>query len=174
MTNSRPMTDYSPRRRALLKAAALSAASAAITPAILTGSAQAAQAAKVSAIPSASLYPAKAFAQTTEAKALRLMYGAMPTAAATVKMTAPDIAENGAVVPVGVDTSLPNVTAVALLALNNPFTMAAAYQIPPGTDPRISSRLKLAKTTQVVAVVKSGDKLFSTAKPVKVTLGGCG
>ena len=162
------MPNYSPRRRTLLKGAALSAATAAIAPAMLSASAHAAS------MPSASAYPAKAFAQTTEEAAMKLMYGTMPSHSAQVKMNAPDIAENGAVVPVSVDTKLANVTSVALLSINNPFTMAAAYDIPPGTNPAISSRLKLAKTTKVVAIVKSNGKLFSTSKSVKVTLGGCG
>ncbi len=168
MTHIPSMTKFSPRRREVLLGAAAGAAALAVAPGGLTGIAQAAD------VADAASYPAKAFAQTTETAALKMMYGAAPAHSADVKMGAPDIAENGAVVPVTVDSSLPSVTAVALLAIDNPFTMAAAYKIQAGTNPGISSRLKLAKTTKVVAVVQSGGKLYSTSKPVKVTLGGCG
>ncbi|HEX7389482.1 MAG TPA: thiosulfate oxidation carrier protein SoxY [Acidiphilium sp.] len=122
----------------------------------------------------AAIYPTKAFAQKSEAAALQALFGKTPVPSAKVTMDAPDIAENGAVVPVAVDSSLPDVTMVALLAEDNPFTLACAYKIPPGTSPAISSRLKLAKTTKVVAVTESGGKLYSTDKQIKVTLGGCG
>ncbi len=168
MTKTLSMMERSPRRREVLLGAAAGAAAFVVAPAVLTGTAQAAVTADAAA------YPAKAFAQTTEAGALKIMYGGAPTHSAAVKMNAPDIAENGAVVPVTIDTSMANVTSVALLAIDNPFTMAAAYKIPVGTNPGISSRLKLAKTTKVVSVVQSGGKLYSASKPVKVTLGGCG
>jgi sulfur-oxidizing protein SoxY len=58
--------------------------------------------------------------------------------------------------------------------LENPFTLAAAYKIPEGTTASVSNRLKMAKTTKVVAVVESGGKLYSATKEVKVTVGGCG
>ena len=63
---------------------------------------------------------------------------------------------------------------IAILVPENPFTLAAAYKIPAGTDAMVASRLKMAKTSKVIAVVESGGKLYSATKEVKVTVGGCG
>lgn len=119
-------------------------------------------------------WPQDAFRQKSEADALKALYGKSAEASDKVSLDAPEIAENGAVVPISVDTKLPNVTAVAVLVLENPFTLAAAYRIPQGTQPAVASRLKMAKTTKVVAVVESDGKLYSATKEVKVTVGGCG
>ena len=89
-------------------------------------------------------------------------------------LDAPEIAENGAVVPIAVASTLPNVTGIAILVLENPNVLAAAYKIPAGTQASVSNRLKMAKTTKVLAVVESGGKLYSATKEVKVTVGGCG
>jgi len=91
-----------------------------------------------------------------------------------VKLDAPEIAENGAVVPVAVSSSLPDVTSIAILVTENPNTLAAAYRILPGAAPSVSNRLKMAKTSNVIAVVEAGGKLYSATKEVKVTVGGCG
>jgi sulfur-oxidizing protein SoxY len=56
----------------------------------------------------------------------------------------------------------------------NPYVLAASYKIPAGTNAAVSNRLKMAKTSQVVAVVESDGKLYSASKEVKVTVGGCG
>jgi sulfur-oxidizing protein SoxY len=158
------------RRREVLKGAALGGA----TLLLALGMADAADASKDMVLAKASIYPKQAFAQTTEAKALKALYGKTPMKSSNVKLGAPDIAENGAVVPISVDANLPKVTSISILALDNPFTLTASYKIPPGTDPAISSRIKLAKTTKVIAVVESDGKLYSASKQVKVTLGGCG
>ncbi|MCF3945231.1 thiosulfate oxidation carrier protein SoxY [Acidiphilium iwatense] len=156
----------SPRRREVLAGAAAGTAAMLIPPV--------ASAASDAGAAQASIYPARAFAQTSEAAALQAMFGKTPAHSSEVRMSAPDIAENGAVVPVAVDANLPDVTTIAIMAIDNPFTMAAAYKIPAGTSTAISSRIKLAKTTKVVTVVESAGKLYSTSKQVKVTLGGCG
>lgn len=119
-------------------------------------------------------WPQDAFKQKTEADALKALYGKSAEASDKVSLDAPEIAENGAVVPIAVNSSLPNVTGVAILVLENPYTLAAAYKIPEGTQPAVASRFKMAKTTKVIAVVESGGKLFSASKEVKVTVGGCG
>ena len=63
---------------------------------------------------------------------------------------------------------------LAILVLDNPYTLAAAYKIPDGTEAAVASRLKMAKTSKVVAVVQSNGKLYTATKEVKVTVGGCG
>ncbi len=119
-------------------------------------------------------WPADAFKQKSEADALKALYGKSAEASDKVNLDAPEIAENGAVVPIAITSMLPNVTGIAILVLENPFTLAAAYKIPEGTQAAAASRLKMAKTTKVVAVVESGGKLYSATKEVKVTVGGCG
>jgi sulfur-oxidizing protein SoxY len=119
-------------------------------------------------------WPADAFKQKSEADALKALYGKSAEASDKVNLDAPEIAENGAVVPIAVTSSLPKVTGIAILVLNNPNVLAAAYKIPEGTEAEVSNRLKMAKTSKVVAVVESNGKLYSAAKEVKVTVGGCG
>jgi len=119
-------------------------------------------------------WPADAFKLKSEADTLKALYGKSAEASDKVSLDAPEIAENGAVVPIAVASTLPNVTGIAILVLENPNVLAAAYKIPAGTQASVSNRLKMAKTTKVLAVVESGGKLYSATKEVKVTVGGCG
>lgn len=91
-----------------------------------------------------------------------------------ITIKAPDIAENGAVVPVSVTTDIPNVESIAILAEKNANPLVANFILGPGTEGYISTRIKMGKTGSVIAVVKAGGKLTSTGKEVKVTIGGCG
>ena len=86
----------------------------------------------------------------------------------------PEIAENGAVVPVGVASKLPKTEAIAILVEKNPNMLAAVFDIPPGTEPSITTRLKMAQTSNVYALVKADGRFYVAAKEIKVTLGGCG
>jgi len=119
-------------------------------------------------------WPGDAFKQKSEADALKALYGKSAQASDKVSLDAPEIAENGAVVPIAVTSTLPKVTGIAILVLENPNVLAAAYKIPEGTQASVSNRIKMAKTSKVVAVVESGGKLYSATKEVKVTVGGCG
>jgi len=89
-------------------------------------------------------------------------------------VVSPDIAENGAVVPVGATSKLPNTTEIYLIVEKNPTPLSAAFFIPAGTAADVQTRLKMGQSTNVVAVVKADGKLFSATKETKVTLGGCG
>jgi sulfur-oxidizing protein SoxY len=100
--------------------------------------------------------------------------GGTPAESADIAITAPDIAENGAVVPVGVTSKIPNTQAVYILVEKNPNMMAAGFNIPQGTEPNVTTRIKMGQTSNVYAVVKAGDKYYVASKEVKVTLGGCG
>ena len=122
----------------------------------------------------AKAWPEKAFSAKGEAEALKVLYGKTGEPSDKVNLDAPEIAENGAVVPIAVASTLPNVTGIAILVLENPNTLAAAYKIPEGTEASVASRLKMAKTSKVMAVVESGGKLYTATKEVKVTVGGCG
>ncbi len=119
-------------------------------------------------------YPEEAFKQKNDADAIKALYGKAAEASDKVKLDAPEIAENGAVVPISVTTTLEGVTSISFFVSENPNALAASYQIPEGTLPSIANRLKMAKTTNVIAVVEAGGKLYSASKEVKVTVGGCG
>jgi len=119
-------------------------------------------------------YPEDAFKQKSDADAIKALYGRTAEASDKVKLDAPEIAENGAVVPIAVTTTLADVTSISFLVSENPNALAASYVIPAGTMPVIANRLKMAKTCNVIAIVESGGKLYSVTKEVKVTVGGCG
>jgi len=119
-------------------------------------------------------YPEDAFKQKGDADAIKALFGKPHEASDKVKLDAPEIAENGGVVPISVTTTLTEVTSIAFLVSENPNALAASYQIPAGTVPAVANRLKMAKTTNVTAIVEAGGKLYSATKEVKVTVGGCG
>ena len=92
-----------------------------------------------------------------------------------IAITAPDIAENGAVVPVAITSKIPNTQAISIVAEKNPFPLVATFDVSPAMEPYASLRLKLGQTSNVRAIVKTADgKFYTTAKEVKVTVGGCG
>ena len=119
-------------------------------------------------------YPEDAFKQKSDADAIKTLYGKTAEASDKVKLDAPEIAENGAVVPVAVTTTLADVTSISFLVAENPVALIASYKIPAGTVPAIANRIKMAKTSNVIVLVEAGGKLYSAAKEVKVTVGGCG
>jgi len=129
---------------------------------------------KVARAADAAQWPKDAFTQKSEAEAIKALYGKEAEASDKVKLDAPEIAENGAVVPISVSSTLPDVTSIAVMVTENPFPLAASYKIPPGTLAMVSNRLKMAKTSKVVALVESNGKIYSATKEVKVTVGGCG
>jgi len=91
-----------------------------------------------------------------------------------VMLKIPDIAENGAVVPVTVSTDLADVESISVVVLNNPTPLAALFVMSAQSVPDISVRIKMGESSAVQAIVKAGGKLYSTSKEVKVTIGGCG
>ncbi|RXH42371.1 thiosulfate oxidation carrier protein SoxY [Bradyrhizobium zhanjiangense] len=119
-------------------------------------------------------YPEEAFKQKSEADAIKALYGKAAEPSDKVKLDAPEIAENGGVVPVSVTTTLDKVTSISFFVAENPFALAASYKIADGTIPGVANRLKMAKTTKLVAIVEADGKLYSATKEVKVTVGGCG
>jgi sulfur-oxidizing protein SoxY len=119
-------------------------------------------------------YPEDAFKAKSDTDAIKSLYGKTAEPSDKVKLDAPEIAENGAVVPISVSSSLADVTSISILVADNPNALAASYKIPAGTLPSVANRLKMAKTTNVIAIVEAGGKLYSATKEVKVTVGGCG
>src|SRR5690349_17378012 len=106
-------------------------------------------------------YPEEAFKQKNEADAIKALYGKTAEPSDKVKLDAPEIAENGGVVPVSVTTTLDKVSSISFFVTENPYALAASYRIPEGTIPAVANRLKMAKTTDVVAIVEADGKLYS-------------
>lgn len=89
-----------------------------------------------------------------------------------IYLKAPEIAENGQVVPVTVKTSLPAEN-ISILASNNPLPLTSSFDIKPGTSGFIATRIKMSKAADLIVIVKANGKLYKTQKPVKVTMSGC-
>jgi sulfur-oxidizing protein SoxY len=98
-----------------------------------------------------------------------------PVESKDVTLTAPDIAENGAVVPIAASTALPGAKSIAFLIEKNPTTLAGVFEFSDAVDAAVSTRVKMAQTSNVyaVALLPDGRALYAK-KEVKVTLGGCG
>jgi sulfur-oxidizing protein SoxY len=86
----------------------------------------------------------------------------------------PEIAENGAAVQVSVTSAVPKTQAIAIVIEKNPGPLAAQFEVPPGTDPSIVTRFKMAQTSNVHAIVKADGKYFVSTREIRVTFGGCG
>ncbi len=123
----------------------------------------------------AAAWPEAAFRQKGIADALRELYGtAEPTPSADVTLKAPEIAQDGRVVPVTVDTTLGGVESISILVEKNPVPLVATFEIGANVTPIVETRIKMGQTSMVMAVVKTASGLFSATKDVKVTIGGCG
>jgi sulfur-oxidizing protein SoxY len=120
-------------------------------------------------------WPGTAFSATGVEASLKELYGSDAASdSSAIKLQAPDIAENGAVVPVTVDSSIANAESISIFVAKNPQPLTSSYALGSGTAAYVSTRIKMGKTSDVVAVVKAGGKLYSAKKEVKVTIGGCG
>ena len=123
----------------------------------------------------AAAWPEKAFSLTTADAAMSELLGSdQPIPSDQISLKAPEIAENGAVVPLKIKTTLENVQSISIVVENNPRPLAATIEILPGTLTEFSSRIKMGETSDVMVVVKTDSGLFSASKHVKVTIGGCG
>jgi sulfur-oxidizing protein SoxY len=106
---------------------------------------------------------------------LKALGGAKPVESKDVTLIAPDIAENGAVVPIAASTSLPDVRQIAFLVEKNPTTLAGTFEFTDAVETSVATRVKMAETSHVYAVALTGDgRAHYAKKEVKVTLGGCG
>jgi sulfur-oxidizing protein SoxY len=106
--------------------------------------------------------------------AVKALGGAGVTQSKDITITAPDIAENGAVVPIGVTSKIANTQNIYILVDKNPNWLAAGFGIPEGTEPNVATRIKMGQTSNVLALVKANNQFYVASKEVKVTLGGCG
>ena len=115
-----------------------------------------------------------AFETKNPGDTIKALGGSTAADSKDITMTVPDIAENGAVVPVAVASRIPGTQSIYILVEKNPNTLAAGFTLPQGTEPSISTRVKMAQTSNVLAVVKANNQFYVASKEVKVTLGGCG
>lgn len=115
-----------------------------------------------------------AFAMKTVPEAMRALGAQSPAVSSAILIKAPEIAENGAVVPVTVESKLPGTESITLLIEKNPQPLAASFNIPAGTEPNVSTRVKIGESSDVYALVKADGKFYMAKKEIKITLGGCG
>lgn len=117
----------------------------------------------------------EAFVATALDNAVNLRYpGLASVDSDMITLTAPAIAENGAVVPISVKTSLPNVKSISLFVEKNPRPLVASFELGPANIPDVSIRVRMGQTTNLIAMVESDGILYKAQKEVKVTIGGCG
>lgn len=119
-------------------------------------------------------WPAEAFSTDKFDVAKNAITGGVaPEASERVTIDAPDVAENGAQVPVEVTTDIENVEKIVVMVEKNPRPMVAEYVLGQGCETYVSVRIKVAETCPVIALVYAGGKIYSAQKSVKVAIGGC-
>ncbi len=121
-------------------------------------------------------WPEAAFDAKSVADALSAALGSADTAASDkINVKAPDIAENGAVVPITISADMEGIQSISIVAEKNPVPLVAKYDMGKLAQGYVSMRIKMGKTSNVMAVVQAADgKLYKAYKEVKVTIGGCG
>ena len=123
----------------------------------------------------ADAWNAAAFDTKSMADTMKALGGGIPVQSKDITFfQTPDIAENGAVVPIGVTSAIPKTESIAILIEKNPNMLAAIFDIPPRTEPSVSTRVKMGQSSNIFALVKADGKYYVASKEVKVTLGGCG
>ncbi len=116
-----------------------------------------------------------AFDAKTVAEAIKAFGGGVPVESKDVTITGPDIAENGAVVPMGVSTTLAGAKHLLLMVEKNPNALVAMFNVSDTVDTNFSTRAKMGQSSDDYAVAVMNDgKAFLAKKEIKVTLGGCG
>ena len=119
--------------------------------------------------------PSEAFDAEDIDVVYKSIFGDLPIVESSdIKFKIPDIAENGAVVPVSISTEIPGVQAIYVVIDENPNPLSASFQMGPRSPADISVRVKMGRSSMVRAMVKTADKVYTTGKEVKVTIGGCG
>ncbi|TCK17398.1 thiosulfate-binding protein SoxY [Thiogranum longum] len=120
-------------------------------------------------------WPTNAFQATSVDAALDALAGSHAMQASDkVQIDAPDLGENSAVVPVKVTSQLADIESISIIVDKNASPLTASFILGPGVEGFVNTRIKMGKTSNVIAVVKAGGKLYSAQKEVKITIGGCG
>ena len=118
--------------------------------------------------------PRKPFQAHSLDEVVKALGGSTAQKSSEIDLQAPEIAENGAVVPLVIESKLPGTRMIAIVSEKNPHALSAIFHIPDGTDPYVMTRVKIAETSDVIALVQTDKGFFYTDRLVKVTLGGCG
>jgi len=119
-------------------------------------------------------WPKAAFSADNPKATVKALFGSLEMVEGGVTLKAPLQAENGAVVPLKITSSLPNVEEIAVVVEKNPFPLTSRLKVFPGGGGYFAVRIKMAKTSKVHVYVKAGDKVHVAAQEIKVTIGGCG
>ncbi|MBH44418.1 MAG: thiosulfate oxidation carrier protein SoxY [Gammaproteobacteria bacterium] len=120
-------------------------------------------------------WPKSSFDEKDLEKSIKSVYGHSDlTESSKVILKAPEIAENGAIVPINVKTKLKRVESIMVFVENNPQPLSSGYYLSSLAEPTIGTRIKMGKSSKVIAAVKSGNKVYSSSKEIKITIGGCG
>lgn len=117
---------------------------------------------------------AQGFAAKSMADAMASIGASSEIESADIVITAPDIAENGVLIPIEVTSRVPGAESIALLVEKNPFPLLAYFTLSNGAEGYINTRFKAGQSSVVKAVVKAGGKTYVASREVKVTIGGCG
>ena len=115
-----------------------------------------------------------AFSARSVNEGLKAIGAAAHVESGLVELKAPEIAENGAIVPIEVTSRVPGTQSVYLLAEKNQYPLAAGFDFLDGAEPFVSTRIKMNESARLTAVVKADGKFYSATREVKVTIGGCG
>jgi len=116
----------------------------------------------------------QAFGAKSAADALKGIGAGAPTPSKDIVIEAPQIAENGAVVPIEISSNLPGTTALAVLIEKNPFPLAGRFEFKEGALPFVKLNVKMGETSDVRVVAFAGGKQYAATREIKVTIGGCG
>ncbi len=114
------------------------------------------------------------FGAEAVADALQSIGATQSVESSDILVKAPDIAENGAIVPIEVISRIPSTRFIAIVADKNPFPLIATFEFREGAEGFVSTRIKLGETSMVRVIVKADDRVYSARREVKVTIGGCG
>jgi sulfur-oxidizing protein SoxY len=115
-----------------------------------------------------------AFASKSAGDALKSLGLAGMEPSNAIIIEAPQIAENGAVVPVEVTSRVPGTTAIALLVEKNPYPLVAKFEFMEGALPFVKVNMKMGETSDVRVVATAGGRHYTASEEIKVTIGGCG
>jgi sulfur-oxidizing protein SoxY len=115
-----------------------------------------------------------AFEARTLGEGFKAIGAGKPAESGLVELKAPEIAENGAIVPIDVTSRVPGTQSIYLFAEKNQYPLAASFDFFDGAEPLVSTRIKMNESARLIAVVKADGKFYSATREVKVTIGGCG
>ena len=116
----------------------------------------------------------QAFGAKTAADALKGIGASAPAPSKDIVIDAPQIAENGAVVPIEISSNVPGTSAIAVVIEKNPFPLAGRFEFKEGALPFVKLNVKMGETSDVRVVAFAGGKQFTATREIKVTIGGCG